>query len=229
MKINGKFLLVILIFLGISGICLFSREELYVKNVIDGDTIVLSDNRTVRLIGVDCPEKAHPLKPVQYFAEEATKFVRNICIKKKVRLEFDWQKEDKHGRTLAYVFLEDGTFLNAEIIKQGYGFAYTKYPFKYLEQFRKYEKEAREKGKGLWAENGIPEIKWIESQNVKPFLIYEMANDLWGIRYNGYVKARVNNKELIETLLNLRVWVNELSPKDLEKVLLKDGWVKDKN
>jgi endonuclease YncB( thermonuclease family) len=31
---------------------------------------------------------------------------------------------------LAYVYLMDGTFLNAEIIKQGYGFAYTKYPFK---------------------------------------------------------------------------------------------------
>jgi len=33
-------------------------------------------------------------------------------------------KKDKYGRTLAYVYLEDGTFLNAEIIKKGYGFAY---------------------------------------------------------------------------------------------------------
>jgi len=49
------------------------------------------------------------------------------------------------------VFLKDGTFLNAEIIKQGYGFAYTRFPFKYLDEFRRYEQEAREQGRGLWA------------------------------------------------------------------------------
>jgi len=69
---------------------------------------------------------------------------------KKVRLEYDWQNKDKYGRTLAYVFLEDGTFLNAEIIKQGYGFAYTKYPFKYIKEFREYERQARNSGRGLW-------------------------------------------------------------------------------
>ena len=52
--------------------------------------------------------------------------------------------------TLAYVFLEDGTFLNAEIIKQGYGHADTRFPFKYMDRFRRYEREAREQGRGLW-------------------------------------------------------------------------------
>jgi micrococcal nuclease len=63
---------------------------------------------------------------------------------------YHWQKRDKYGRLLAYVYLMDGTFLNAEIIKQGYGFAYTRFPFKYLEEFRRYEREARENGRGLW-------------------------------------------------------------------------------
>jgi len=72
---------------------------------------------------------------------------------KKVKLEYDWQRIDRYGRTLAYVYLKDGTFANAEIIKQGYGFAYTKYPFKYMDEFRKYELEARLKGVGLWADN----------------------------------------------------------------------------
>ncbi len=48
------------------------------------------------------------------------------------------------------VYLEDGAFLNAEISRQRYGFAYTRFPFKYLEEFRKLEREAREAGKGLW-------------------------------------------------------------------------------
>jgi micrococcal nuclease len=65
-------------------------------------------------------------------------------------MEYDQQRQDKYGRTLAYVFLEDGTFVNAEIIRQGYGFAYTRFPFTYLEQFRLLEREAREVNRGLW-------------------------------------------------------------------------------
>jgi endonuclease YncB( thermonuclease family) len=48
------------------------------------------------------------------------------------------------------VFLEDGTFLNVEIIKRGYGHAYTRFPFRYSDKFRRYEREAREAGRGLW-------------------------------------------------------------------------------
>ena len=61
-----------------------------------------------------------------------------------------YARKDKYWRTLAYVYLEDGTFLNAEIIRQGYGFAYTRFPFKYLEEFRKFEREARDAGRGMW-------------------------------------------------------------------------------
>ena len=69
---------------------------------------------------------------------------------KEVRLEYDQTRRDRYNRILAYVYLTDGTFLNAEIIKQGYGFAYTKYPFKYMEEFRRYEREARENKRGFW-------------------------------------------------------------------------------
>jgi len=119
--------------------------------VVDGDTIVLDGNEKVRLIGVDTPETKDPRKPVQYFGQEAYEFTKGLVEGKRVKLEYDQNRIDKYGRTLAYVYLEDGTFLNAEIIKQGYGFAYTKYPFKYLEEFRQYEKEARGNERGLWA------------------------------------------------------------------------------
>jgi micrococcal nuclease len=121
--------------------------------VIDGDTIIVDidgKQERVRLIGVDTPETVHPSKPVEYFGKEASEFTKSMVEGKKVRLEFDWQRRDKYGRLLAYTYLEDGTFLNAEIIKQGYGFAYTRFPFKYLEEFRQYEREARENGRGLW-------------------------------------------------------------------------------
>ena len=130
-------------------------EKIYCIRVVDGDTIIVSikgAKERVRLIGVDTPETKHPKKPVQRFGKEAYLFTKEMVEGKEIRLEFDWQERDKYGRLLAYIYLMDGTFLNAEIIKQGYGFAYTRFPFKYLEEFRKYEREAREGKRGLWRE-----------------------------------------------------------------------------
>lgn len=148
-----SYLLLLVISLVLSS--LVTAQDFYIcTRVIDGDTIVVDiegKQEKVRLIGVDTPETVHPLKPVEYFGKEASAFTKNMVEGKKVRLEYDWQKRDKYGRLLSYIYLEDETFLNAEIIKQGYGFAYTKYPFKYLEDFRQYEKEARENLRGLWS------------------------------------------------------------------------------
>jgi micrococcal nuclease len=120
--------------------------------VVDGDTIILGNGERVRLIGVDTPETKHPRKPVEYFGKEASAFTKRMVEGKDVRLEYDQQQRDKYGRLLAYVYLIDETFLNAEIIKQGYGNAYTRFPFKYMDEFRQYEKEARENKRGLWAD-----------------------------------------------------------------------------
>jgi endonuclease YncB( thermonuclease family) len=121
-----------------------------VTRVVDGDTIHVAGTGSVRLIGVDTPEAVDPRKPVEFFARESSEFTRRMVMGKVVRLEFDFQRKDKYDRTLAYVYLPDGTFVNAEMIKQGYSHAYTQYPFKYLDQFRTYERDARENGRGLW-------------------------------------------------------------------------------
>jgi len=128
----------------------FSRELVSVRKVIDGDTFVLASGERVRMIGVDTPETKHPRKPVQYFGKEASEFTRQMIEGKAVVLEYDWQRRDRYGRLLAYVYLPDGTFLNAEIIKRGYGFANTRYRFRYLDKFIGYEGEAMGNGNGLW-------------------------------------------------------------------------------
>lgn len=128
-----------------------------VERVVDGDTLLLQSGERVRLIGVDTPETKHPKKPVEYFGKEASAFSRRMAEGKRVRLEFDQANaarghKDHYGRTLAYVFLEDGILLNAEIIKQGYGHVYTQFPFSRMEEFRRLEREAREQRRGLWAD-----------------------------------------------------------------------------
>lgn len=134
----------------------FAKEETAtVLRVVDGDTIEVSVAgavEKVRLIGVNTPETVHPQKPVEAFGKEASEFTRILAEGKKVVLrdELGGQDRDKYGRLLRYVYLEDGTFVNAEIIKQGYGHAYVKYPFSHMEEFRTYERQAREEGLGLW-------------------------------------------------------------------------------
>ena len=121
-----------------------------VERVVDGDTIIVRDVGRVRLIGVDTPETVHPSRPVEFFGREASAFTKRLLDGKRVRLEYDQQRTDRYGRTLAYVHLPDGTFVNAEIIRRGYGHAYTRFPFKYLERFRGLERDARRAGRGLW-------------------------------------------------------------------------------
>jgi len=221
-KIVCAFLLISALLIGVSAT--WCSEEYEVVRVLDGDTIVLNNGERVRLIGVDTTEKSHPLKPVEYFSEEATQFTKRLLEGKKVKLEYGKERRCKYGRLLAYVYLLDGTFVNAEIIKKGYGFAYTKYPFKYKDQFVSLEKEAERNKQGYWKYGARGELSWIIEKGQEPFLVYQMSRNLWGIKYNGFIKTRLNNDQLVLILNNLRHWIHEFHEDDLTKQLLSSGW-----
>ena len=126
-----------------------------VTEFVDGDTIAVDmDGITekVRFIGVDTPETHKPNSPVQCFGEAAAKFTTDTIGRNPVRLEADPTNtnRDRYNRLLRYVYIPDGQLVNAEIIKQGYGFAYVSFPFEKMEEFRAYEASARESSKGLW-------------------------------------------------------------------------------
>lgn len=123
-----------------------------VERVVDGDTVWVSGLGPVRLIGVDTPEVVDPRRPVQRYGKEASAFTRRLLLRQPVRVEFDHQRTDKYRRTLAYLYLLNGTLANLEIVRQGYGHAYLDFPFRYMDAFRAAEREAREAGRGLWAD-----------------------------------------------------------------------------
>lgn len=123
----------------------------------DGDTITVNmDGREekVRFIGVDTPETKDPRKAVQCFGQAASEFTKNFIGQNPVKLEADPTNtnRDRYNRLLRYVYLPDGRLVNAEIIKAGYGFAYTSFPFTKLEEFRAHQRTAREENRGLWNE-----------------------------------------------------------------------------
>ena len=134
----------------------FAANNAICQRVVDGDTIMLNDGRKVRLIGVDTPECKDPRKPVQYYSKEASKYLKEKLEGKPIRLEYDpinagRNNKGKYGRTLAYVY-NDGKLINKEIIKNGYGYAYTKYPYdsKMKTEFCAAENFAKKSGKGMW-------------------------------------------------------------------------------
>jgi micrococcal nuclease len=144
----------------LAALALANLQEFFrVKRVIDGDTIMLESGERVHLIGVDTPETDHPKKQEARFGKEASAFTRRMTRGKRVRLEYDPANAGRERKdstlqkgTMAYVFLEDGTLLNAEIIRQGYGFVLTRLPFSRMEEFLRLERAARTNRRGLWAD-----------------------------------------------------------------------------
>lgn len=121
--------------------------------MIDGDTFTLKNGEKVRLIGIDAPESRNTgRKKIGYYGREAKEHLKAYLTGKRVRLELDVAPKDRYQRTLAYVYLEDGTFLNAELLRQGYAMVYTVPPnVRHADEFVDLQREARENNRGLWA------------------------------------------------------------------------------
>ena len=126
-----------------------------VVRVIDGDTIVVEiEGKTysLRYIGIDAPESAG-----EWLANEATAANRDLVGGKTVYLEMDTSEVDVYDRLLRYVYLADGTFVNAELVRLGYARAVAYEPdTARQDELRAAEEEARAQGRGLWAATPVP-------------------------------------------------------------------------
>ena len=123
-----------------------------VERVVDGDTIVLRGGERVRYIGMDTPESVKPGTPVQCFAKAASHENERLVEGRQVRLRYDTERQDRYGRTLAYVYrASDGLFVNAELVRRGYARQLTIPPdVAYAGLFGRLAAQAREHGRGLW-------------------------------------------------------------------------------
>ncbi len=135
----------------LSGKTLSAHEWYYVKRVYDGDTIVLADGRHIRYIGINAPEIDHENKKAEPFGYAAKKYNKTLVLSKVVRLEFDKQIHDRYGRTLAYVFLNNGEFVNKLMIEKGYAYCLFRSPNKNYDQvFLQSQRNAMSAKRGIW-------------------------------------------------------------------------------
>lgn len=125
-----------------------------VRKVIDGDTITVSGVGVVRLIGVDAPEKVSSYRQAEAFGNQATTFMRALVEGQIVRLEYDGNRRDQYHRTLAYVFLADGTLANEAIIRAGLAEVYRRFQFRLKGRLFAAERDARAAHRGMWASHG---------------------------------------------------------------------------
>lgn len=133
-----------------------SQPGLYsIDHFVDGDTIAVNMNgkkETVRMIGIDTPETHKPHTPVQCYGPAAAAYTKNLIGAKKVRLESDQQStnRDRYDRLLRYVYTSDGILVQKSLIENGYGFAYTQFPFTKSAEFVNAQNVAKQAHKGLW-------------------------------------------------------------------------------
>jgi micrococcal nuclease len=118
--------------------------------VVDGDTIVLSRLGKVRLIGVDTPEV---YGGAECYGAAASAFTKStLPAGRRVRFRIGRESHDRYGRTLAYVWLADGTFFNRLLAQRGYATPLTIPPNDdYARLFVADARRAREEGRGLWS------------------------------------------------------------------------------
>ena len=133
-------------------------ESVTIVNVSDGDTVKLSDKRSIRLCGIDSPEIKHGKKPGQPGGEEAKKFLESLVQKSKGRAYLVETDRDRYGRTVGEIFLriDDApggeVNVNSEMVMSGNAYFYRQYSkCPNADRFEVAENIAKKSSAGVWA------------------------------------------------------------------------------
>lgn len=149
--------------------------EVYIERVIDGDTVQTAAGESIRLLGVDTPEIDWENNESEFYAEEARGFTIKYLSKKNVVLEYDKQKEDNYGRTLAYIY-QDGQNFNQKLLQEGYATVMIVEPNdKYESEFKNAAADARKSSRGIWSQI-------LEMEKILPVITFEQAELFRGER-----------------------------------------------
>ncbi|MFK5893211.1 MAG: thermonuclease family protein [Pseudomonadota bacterium] len=138
-------------------------ETVRYQTIFDGDTILLKDGRKIRLIGINTPEIGRKGRPSQAFAQKAKQTLRLLLSQSQyLHLAYDVEKKDRYKRTLAYIYLQDGTDVQAKLLLSGLATSIVvKANEKNLSCYRRLEEKARKKHLGIWQQKKYKSINAI--------------------------------------------------------------------
>lgn len=177
-------------------------EEAKVLRVVDGDTIEIDRGKgkeKVRFVLVNTPETVHPKKGAEFYGKEASNFTKSQLTDKTVYLQKDTSDTDRYGRLLRYIWIErpssdnpsneeiKSKCFNAILLAGGYANVSTFPPdVKYVDLFRKIERQARDGNVGLWSQSFE-----INNGNKVPFEI-DNGNEVSNKNSNKVVNKKQN-------------------------------------
>ncbi|MDZ4737240.1 MAG: thermonuclease family protein, partial [Rhodospirillaceae bacterium] len=128
-------------------------ERVVAAAVIDGDTLLLEDGREVRLVGLQAPKLplGRPDFPVWPLAEEAKAALEALVLGEGLTLAYGGRQLDRHGRALAQLYRDDGTWIQGELLKLGMARVYSFGDNRALAaEMLAIEQAARDAGRGIW-------------------------------------------------------------------------------
>jgi micrococcal nuclease len=125
-------------------------ESVLVRVVFDGDTIDVVSIGRVRLLGIDAPEVGRGFDTPAPFGAEARARLTTLLLRRWVRLEFEGAATDVYKRRLAYVFTEDGQFVNALLVREGLARVAARTPLTRLGELQRAQAEAQASRRGMW-------------------------------------------------------------------------------
>jgi micrococcal nuclease len=133
-----------------------AEESGRVATVVDGDTLVLADERQVRLVGIDAPRV--PLGAARDMiwsqAEAAKAALAELAQDRRVTLRYGGVTSDRYGRVLAQLYREDGLWLQGEMLRRGLARVHSYADNRALVgEMLAVEDEARQAPRGLWRDS----------------------------------------------------------------------------
>ncbi|HDZ16418.1 MAG TPA: nuclease [Methylophaga aminisulfidivorans] len=165
---------------------LSKRYKVFVKRVIDGDTIEISTGQRLRFIGINTPEISNRYHDAESGGESAKHWLQKQLTNKAIFIEYDQQQQDKYQRLLTHVFLNDGTYLNALILRKGLGMLTLTPPnLLYADLLIKAQKDAEEKEVGVWT--------------LKPYQQKKLSLLAFKKSYRGWQRLKLTIKSVVKT------------------------------
>lgn len=130
-----------------------------VARTLDGDTFETTDGETIRLLGINAPEIAHPDQDVECWGPESADWLAEQLSGQVIRLAFDAECTDLYGRTLAYVWTigedtgdsSDDVLINEQSVREGESRVYEDFDnIKLADVLYAAEAVAKRDAVGLW-------------------------------------------------------------------------------